>query len=249
MAEIVTLNKPPGQPSICETATAVRILKAVQLCHRLGWMGAIVGPPGVGKTVTLRHYAESEPAWFCTAHRVFARAASALELVATTVGAFVVERGRHARFEAVVHAIRETRRRPILIFDEAQEFEVEAINAIRGLHDATGLPIVFAGNSQVINQLYLRKGNVKPAFEQLESRLSVTLRLEPNEPGEVVAFARHNGISDPRAHAFLIEEAKRGGNLRRIIRRIEAGRLLAGDGAIQLRHLKDAAELCGSGEA
>lgn len=246
MAEIIAFGKPPG--GFCETDTARRILKCLQFCQGRGYMGAIVGQPGTGKTRTLQHFADSVPeAWLCTAHRTCATAFGAMQMIADTVGSYFVERGRQAFFSGIVHSVR-GRSNGILLIDEAQELSMEALNAIRGIHDATGVAIVFVGNPDVINRFYHRRGQVKPAFEQLESRIAITLRLEPTTPAEVAAFARHHGINDPKAHDFLIEEAKRGGNLRRVERRIAAARLLtSGERAeITLKHLKDASELLGS---
>jgi DNA transposition AAA+ family ATPase len=177
----------------------------------------------------------------------FASTSSALDRILTTALGYcqgMPGQGAATKHERIVDAIKRESVK-VLLIDEAQELTPAAINAIRAIHDETGITIVLAGNPKVINQFYERKGRhggLKPEFAQIRRRLNFEVELKEPCFGDVVALARHWDVHDPKAHAFLKGQAERGEGLGRMEGLIRIGRRLANNGAVTRQHLEEALE-------
>ena len=233
---------PEGPAAFCQTPAATEMLAVLDWTIKLKSLGTIVGPPGLGKTTVLRHYAdENRGAIYCvispaehSMSRMLRRVADALRLPQLYRGAAALER-------AICEDVR-CRRPRVLMIDEAQHLEDRALDELRCIHDETGLPIVFAGNES----LRARSTPGAPAaFAQFVSRIGPRAHVTATGD-DIAALAAHYGVADPKAVAWLREACAGIGGLR------VAGRLLAvcretGRGRVSLADLKGAALLLGGG--
>lgn len=244
MAEVFTLsNPPPVAGEFCETPTSREIATRIDLARSIAAMVAIVGAPGIGKTRTLKQYAKTrENVRYCVMSPAFASLSSALDRIGTELGIYDGQRSASTKHEGIVGMIKITGTE-VLLIDEAQELSPAALNAIRAIHDDTGITIVLAGNPDVINQFYDRKGrngNLKPRFAQISRRVTFRVELSNPLPEDVEVLARHWDVHDPNAHTFLKEQAAKGEGLGRMEGLIRIGRKLSKDGPVTRQHLREA---------
>jgi DNA transposition AAA+ family ATPase len=244
MAEVFQLHNPAPDPDkYCETQTSRRIIKRIDLGRDVRAMVAIVGAPGVGKTRTLQHYEDTRRgARYCFMTSAFSSVSAALDRILTAVGYSQGMPGEAAatKHVRIVDAIKREYIQ-VLLIDEAQELTPAAINAIRAIHDETGVTIVLAGNPKVINQFYESKGGgLKPEFAQIGRRINVRADFKNPTPADVEAIARHWEVHDPKAHGFLKEQAAVGEGLGRMEGLIRKAREFAKNGPVTRQHLEQA---------
>lgn len=227
--------------AFCLTPTALRINQMLKLVAHLGDIGTIVGPPGIGKTTTLKVYAEAhEDAHYCVMSPARASMSAVLGLICGAFGIWPAH-GRASTHELIVNWV-ESRGNQLLIVDEAQHLNDRNLDELRCLHDESGLALVFTGN-QTLNSRF--NNTVEASFAQFTSRIGPRLELRGSDPGDIVALARHEGIADDETLDWLKSRSTRNLGLRRIADLITLARADAGQRAINLRHLKHAATMLG----
>ncbi len=155
------------------TSQAQEALSVLSFCHTHRQIGVIHAPAGLGKTVSLRHYAE-ENSWVkiinCRAgmsqRDVLDEIADELKLVVKgTCGKILRTLLAELKGSEV-----------ILVFDEAQHLALKHFEMIRYIYDRLATPIVFAGTDDIINRMTGRKNIV---YDQVFSRVGIKRRLKP----------------------------------------------------------------------
>ena len=237
--------KPPeGAAVFCDTPTAEDIRRLIDFARTSTSLGSIVTTPGVGKTMALQRYAETEAgARYCvmdpTVRSMSAMFARVCEAVSATPAKVCAD-----TFEIVCNAIR-WNGVSVLLIDEAQHLDDRCLDALRSAHDRTGCPIVFAGNYSLRERV---NDDGRSAFAQLTSRIGVRIERDGPKTGDVEAVARHRGIRDPKALAWLDRRCQGVSGLRLPSYLLHIARRLAGVGEIKLSHLQDAALVLGGGQ-
>ena len=83
----------------------------------------------------------------------------------------------------VIQRLQGTKR--MLIFDEADRLKSDAIESIRGLHDATGVGILFSGKPKIYERLGFRAlGEFSEVTDQLASRIVMRRDLTERTRGD-----------------------------------------------------------------
>ena len=184
----------PGAPaSFCRTPTAVAIHEVITLAcaYSAFGMGAVIGAPGVGKTMALKAYAADQPGVrYCAMNSAQSSVARALSRVhgAIDTGA----RASADPYGRILEAVRD-HAPSALLCDEAHHLGDDVLNALRSLHDETGLPIVFSGNESLYGRVTEKSAE---AFKQLASRVGATVVIEATSEGDVRVLAEHYGFTD-----------------------------------------------------
>ena len=103
--------------------------------------------------------------------------------------------------------------------------------------------LVFSGNET----LRSRFNNTRAAgFAQFTSRIGPRIDLKQSTAADVAALALHGGAREPQAIAYLEKRTRGGAGLRQVANFLNLGRAMAGDGAIRVTHLKQAASVLGA---
>ncbi|QCN99456.1 hypothetical protein D3093_29985 (plasmid) [Azospirillum argentinense] len=227
----------PGQLAWIATPTGKALRTAIQYAHQLGDITVIYGGAGLGKTTTIKAYAEEHPAvWVTTADPTTAGVGPLLEEVALTVGLRDAPLHPARLKREIVRRITGTG--GLLVIDEAQHLTKAALEAVRAIHDQTRVGLVLSGNADVYERLH---GGSKPEnFAQLFSRVGRKLKLVAPKDGDVDPLAQALGFDDGAALTFLREKAKLPGALRQIEKCMRFARILASgqDQAPALSHLQ-----------
>jgi len=229
--------------TFCATATAKRILKALEYSQDNGSLSAIIGAAGVGKTTTIRHYAAEHDYVYVATMDEASRATN--RMIARVGRAIDIRLGYSGSEDTIVSYLKRgaSGLRRMLIVDEAQHLEDRALNQLRSMHDEGGFGLVLVGNPSIITRF---KGVKAAAFAQFLSRITIRLRIDGSLDEDIAALCKHRGITNANVRAELMEWGLRPGGLRRVAGIITVARNIAGDRkAIELHHLAQAIELMG----
>jgi DNA transposition AAA+ family ATPase len=204
-----------------------------------GDLGCIYGGAGLGKTVSLHAYADANPnCWIVTMSPAHGGVSSALEEIAETIGLRGIP-GRAARLQReLINRFRNTG--GLLVIDEAQHLNMRSLEAIRAIHDATGIGLVLCGNEAVFGKL--TGGSREAVFAQLFSRLGKRLRLTRPSVGDVEALADYFGVKGSNERRLLTEIAGRPGALRGVVKVLRLASVFAAgkEQTLRLDHLRAA---------
>lgn len=202
-----------GDKDWANTPTAAKILSVLEYCHLAGLMGLIFGAPGVGKSRTIQNYSADYPSvWIAVMSGAHAGVSAALEEIAHALGLKEVP-GRPARLlNEIIRALIGTR--GLLVIDEAQHLAVQALEAIRAIHDSAGVGVVLVGNEVV--HARIAGGKRAALFAQLFSRIGKTLRIPGSQKADVAALASLYGVSSEREIKTLWNIGRKPGGLRSV---------------------------------
>lgn len=182
--------------NFAETTISNQIITHLDLARRLSWLISIQGPPGIGKTTTIREYARRSPSsvWVHTARRDTAAVGPLMRALAQEfAGTCDVRTSENVR--ALRQAIDWKLDPLLLVLDEAQNLNADTLEQLRAIHDETGLAIAFVGNHSFIDRFNGERKNLS-ASTQFHSRLSLVLELSAVGPDDVAQVARARGITD-----------------------------------------------------
>lgn len=223
----------PDEPAFYPTQTARELLTALTYAQALGDMALVIGVPGVGKSTTCREYQRKySNVWIATAAAHTTGVVPVLREIADSVGTV---HGSGASGLAREIATKVTGRNGLLIIDEAHHLSTQALDAIRALHDATGVAVALVGSPELLAKL--------ERMPQLFSRLGVRLFRRKVLKGDVTALLDAWQISGREERRLLTRLADQPGALRSVTKILRlATALAAGSGAsLTLQHIKDAA--------
>jgi len=167
-----------------QTSVAKQMMAAARLVREAGTMGIVYGPTGIGKTRCARavheHFAGSilvtvqyglyHPKGFTTA--------LAEALGVRSVGTARNDAKFSTQYERVIERLRESNR--LLIVDEAHKLHEGAIELLREIHDATGVPVLLVAIKELQTRLMR---HADPDAGQLYSRIDIECPLVEADAG------------------------------------------------------------------
>lgn len=241
----MTVHRSPprsGAVDLCDTPAALDMRRTIEATRNLRCLGSIVGAPGVGKTTTLRWYAATaRGAVYCTMSPGKSTMVQALRLVAEALEPMAVLAIRTAHLHDDICRAAASRGDRMLLIDEAQHLDDRCLDELRCIHDETGLPMIFAGNENLRERVSAAGA---AAFAQFASRVGPRLHIRAATAADVDTLARHHGVQNADARAWLRRRCGGTAGLRTVKRLVQ----LAGVGAedkIGLADLKGAAAMLG----
>jgi DNA transposition AAA+ family ATPase len=224
-------------PEWFSTPSAEQIIDALGVGQVVGDIVCIYGGPGVGKSVTLRHYQQNSPAvWIATMCPSMSGVIPALEEIAEAVGIREVPQGARRISRAIRKKIEGTQ--GLLIIDEAQHLSCAALEELRAIHDASRVGLALVGNETVYARL--TGGTRANNFAQLFSRVGARLYLSKPSREDVEQFADAWRITGIDEIDFLEQIAKKPGALRGCDRVMKLASISQNTTAISVKHLRQA---------
>lgn len=223
----------PDPPEFFLSRTASELMNAFRYAQSLTDMVAVMGVPGIGKSVTCAAYQRQYPnVWIPSLASHTTGVVPVLKRICRAVGA-AESPGASGLAEAIAQKIEGTR--GLLIVDEAHHASVAALDAIRAIHDDTGVAVALVGD--------LTLGAKLEQMPQLYSRLGARLFRRRVLKADVEALVDAWGITRKAERSFLAEIAERPGALRSVTKVLRLATAVAhGDGEpLSLAHLEDAA--------
>jgi hypothetical protein len=226
----------PDAPAWVSTPTADRVLAALGYAQMAGDVAVIYGGAGLGKTTAVREYARRYPnVWIATVSPATAGVATSLEEVCLAVGMRDLPQGAARMSRAIIGRIADTG--GLLVIDEAQHLTVAALDAIRALHDATGVGLALVGNELVYARM---TGGYRAAYlDRLYSRIGRRVRLARATREDVERVAGAFGVRNG-ALKTLAAIGARPGALRAVVKTLRLAAMMAEGAAIDVTHIEAA---------
>jgi len=230
----------PVEPGYFETPTSLRI-RALLVIGQMGRITLGATGPGTGKTMTTRHYQASvSNCWVATMKPTTKTVNAMVHEVMRAIGGNAKSGWTRQLSHQVADMVQG--KRGLIVIDEANNLELEAIEEIRSWHDATGVGVCFLGNEELL--MRIEGGPRRDAYARLNSRIAQRHIQTLPMAGDIDAFCDAWGIGDPASRRMLgqIAMTPGAGGLREMKQLVEAGSMLAEeDGrALTLDDLKDA---------
>ena len=233
----------PAAPAFLHTPTARKILDTLSFAQLTGDIACVYGAAGMGKSTTIRYYAEHHSnAWVVEMSTDCKGTLAALEEIALALGVRDMPSISARLRRELVARLRGTG--GLLIIDEAQHLSIDALNCLRRIHENTwldgtnGIGLVLCGNEVVVSRL--TGGKRVENFAQLFSRIGKRLRIARPVAGDIGALVDHYAVSDPNARRMLSEIAANPGALRGVVKTLRLASMYAGRNPVDCEHIKAA---------
>jgi DNA transposition AAA+ family ATPase len=201
----------PQAPEWVETPSSERVLDGLRYAQLASDMVIIYGGAGLGKTKAIERYVKSAPnVWHLTAAPSSRGVVACLAEIARAIGlrdyirtADVLHRQICKRLEAT---------NGLLVVDEAQHLNVEALEQIRSIHDAAKVGVALVGNETIYSRM--TAGNRAPYLDRLFSRIGKRIKLGKASEGDVDKMMKAWEINDKDCRAQIRDIANKPGALR-----------------------------------
>lgn len=213
-------------PGFIATPTATSFTSTLEYAQTAPDLVLITGGAGVGKTTAAREYQRAASnVWLLTISPTLAGMGPMLEELLGVLG--VQERSTSRRSAAARRRVQGSG--GLLIVDEAQHLQVNALEELRTLHDQGGIGLALVGNESVQSRLE-GKGRT-PEFAQLFSRIGTRTRRSVPLGGDIDALLDAWGITEAPLRRMCRVIGRKPGALRVLGKCLrQAHMLAAGEG-------------------
>lgn len=231
-----TIPQSPPFMKMRGTAEILDTLMWAQLCPDLVMitLGA-----GMGKTETCTHFERSRRHVYRatvsentkTVHGMLTELAEELE---------VREHNPARLARAIGNKLRRAGDGTLLIVDEGQHLNDEAINQLRHFVDVYKCGVAIVGNAEVYTRF--SKAKQGRSYAQLKSRIGKRLQRAEPYAEDLVAYVRSWGIEDADCTKFLVGIGKKGGAFRQIDKTMKLATMFASGNSeeVKLIHITEA---------
>ncbi|MEM9734213.1 MAG: AAA family ATPase [Pseudomonadota bacterium] len=189
----------PSEPPFVQTKTAREIEMTLLYAQMQRELVIVTTGSGVGKTATCKRFRDASPhVHLVTMRPNTKRNFGMLQEIGRVIG---VRRTNSADFD---HAIGERLEQgggdALLIIDEAQELNDEAVNQLRFFPDNFRCGVALVGNDEIYTRFHQKGG---PSYAQIKGRIGKRLkRMEPR-PEDIVQILDGWRVTDPEQRELL----------------------------------------------
>lgn len=206
-------NTLPVQPEYVVTPTGEKIIAALTYAQLTHTIALIYGNPGVGKTEALKHYARtSNNVWRIVASKTRTNELETLYELALRMGISNAPYQRGALSRLLRQRLTDTN--ALIIIDEADWLNYDAIEELRILQEECGVGLAFTGNHKVYDRL--TGGSRAVEYARLFSRVAKKIVINNSLAADVDAYLDAWGITGRDERNLLKVIAKRPGALRNL---------------------------------
>lgn len=190
------------QPDWKATPTATSIVNALRYAQSAGDIALVYGGAGVGKTCTARRYQEDNPnVWIATMTPAMNTVAACLERIAFAIGLPEAQPSAVKTENAIVARLEGTS--GLLVVDEAQHLPVSGLDAVRSIHDATGVGLALMGNEACTPGLPGARG--RRISRSCSAALATGSGLGAPTTGDVETIVAGWGVQEGKARGLCME--------------------------------------------
>lgn len=217
----------PVAPGYIATQTSAEVVDTVLYAQTCGEMVIVTLGAGMGKTMTAEHYRDTRPHAYLVTMRPTTSTVHGM-LLELALALDVNERNPARLDRALGEKLRRNGRATLLMVDEAQNLNDNAVNQLRYFLDVYKTGIALLGNEE----LYGRFGGAKPtpAYAQINRRIGKRLRRLHPLQADIDALVAAWGIADPDAAKIARAIGRKPGALSQITKTLQlAGMYAAGE--------------------
>lgn len=219
-----TVAMAPEPPRFVVTPTGERIMVLLTQAKVLADFVVGVGHPGIGKTTAACQFTRSNTNVFkLVAHPALARPRALLQQLARTVNVQAGSGKLDLIHAALVSRLRGTG--ALVIIDEANFLEPEALNQLRSLHDQAEIGVALLGNAVIHHNIEGRGRRAE--FAQLTSRVGMRIDIRKPDRGDVEALLDAWGVQGEAERRHLRVIAAKPGALRTMTKTLRLAHMIA----------------------
>ena len=214
----------PVAPGFIQTATAEQFIAVLEHTQHTPDMAMITGAAGVGKTSACIRYRDANPnVRYIECEPCFSTPRAVLQELARQLSLY--EQGSTASLSRqIVDRLRGTG--SLIIVDEAQHLERDALEQVRSLHDRAAIGVALVGNEVVAGRV--EGGARTPQFAQLFSRIGMRANRKAPLKRDIEMMLDAWQVEDKPAREMLAAKARMPGALRGMVKCIRLAHMLAG---------------------
>lgn len=214
-----------ARPKFIATKSAKRVLLLLERAQYGRITVAAMGP-GTGKTMSAEFYASSVAnAWMITGRQSSSSVTAMLAQIMAAMKLHNTIGWKHQRSAQIIDFARN--REGVLIVDEANHYGLDALEELRGLHDATGMGLALLGNEELMARI--QGGQSRHAYARLNSRIAGYHIQDLPDEDDVSIYLDEMNIDELAMRRPLIDTAlsTSSGGLREVQQILEFANLLA----------------------
>lgn len=180
------------EPEIVETAVMRQIRFGLQYASDRNDMIVIYGAPGIGKTVTLEDYVKTNPtAIFFTASPYTRTGRDIMEEILEAMNKKAEGKNKHLG-KSVINSLRNSNR--MIIIDEAHFLQLDGLETLRRIYDATKCPVALVGNPKIMEMITEKNKTITGQFFSRVVRIALDAKVPPED---VKSIVEQNDMSLP----------------------------------------------------
>lgn len=219
-----TVAMAPEPPRFVATPTAERIMVLLTQAKVLADFVVGVGQPGIGKTTAACQFTRSNTNVFkIVAHPTLSRPRALLQQLARIVSVQASTGKLDLIHAALVSRLRGTG--ALIIVDEANFLEPEALQQLRSLHDQAEIGVALLGNATIHHNIEGRGRRAE--FAQLTSRVGMRIDIRKPDRGDVETLLDAWGVMGDAERRHLRVIAAKPGALRTMTKTLRLAHMLA----------------------
>lgn len=213
----------PEAPQFLRTPLAAKVLSVLEFAHQQGDVGVVGSVAGEGKTIAIEHYRENHNNVYVLEVMNGAGSVGAvMKSLCETVGIYGVKNVVADYQTAIIHRLKN--RDALVVIDEAQHCSINALDAVRGIHDKTQCGLVYSGNTEVWTRL---TGGRAPALAQLYSRVGMKMVLPRPTRDDVAIVAKAWNVEGKAELELLFKISQTPGHLRVMTKALQRAAIYA----------------------
>ena len=230
-----TIAAIPSSPTFVNLKASQEIIKTLEWAKACPDLVMITCAAGIGKTAACRFFSSTRPHVYSatvsentkTVHGMLVELASELD---------VNEHNPARLARAIGNRIRRLGEGTLLIVDEGQHLNDQALNQLRHFVDIYGCGVAIVGNKEVYDRF--QNGGPGPSYDQLKSRIGKRLLIDHPYTEDLVRYINAWGEFSDDIVEYLVGIGSKGGALRQIEKTIKLAKMVQKDGEeLTVKHL------------
>jgi len=225
MALIRFLEEWKATVSLAPISALNMIIKVCNLTFRHNELAVVFGDAGVGKTVSVKHYARTHDDVILIQSTRAIQAGELLILILKRLGEYHTGYSSlQTRIDHIQLALR--RQKKLIIIDEADQLPVRTLEMIRSFYDDGNCGLVLIGLPRIID-LMTRGQSLRENLAQLYSRVGYKYEIKPPKLNEIRLIVDRYGYNlSHRIFNEIREWSSGSGELRMVTKLMERAKNL-----------------------
>ena len=219
-----------------ETSISRGVSAVIEYAYATKNAAAIIGPPGIGKTVALEHIAKND--WNANYIRISAAQGTVRAAFRLLADVFGIGRERRESADSLWRGLEDyfSGAAGYLLVDEAQQLDLAVLKELVDLPSRFCFPVVVCGNADLLKRTQVGRG----AYEQIASRCAKRLVLTAPLDEDFLAIAMNFDVCAADARAAAISYGQNT-SIRELVQLLEDARAFVGKGPLKLSDLRQTA--------
>ncbi|MVA79901.1 AAA family ATPase [Agrobacterium vitis] len=214
----------PQAPPFMQLRGSAEVLETLTWAQICPDLVMITLGAGMGKTAACEYFTNTRPhVYHATVSESTKTVHGMLTELAEQLGVQENNPARLAR--AIGGKLKRTGDGTLLIVDEGQHLNDEALNQLRHFVDVYRCGVAVVGNSEVYSRF--TRGRQGPSYAQLKSRIGKRLQRVQPYPEDLQTYIAAWSVTDPACIKFLMGIGMKGGAFRQIEKTMRMARMVA----------------------